>query len=207
MYICSYSAGSWTKRQPVLSHNLLGEKSTRPITQPTWRKSKPSYHTSYLEKKQTVLSQYLLGKNQTVPSHNLLGGKSNRPITRPTWRMILELCYVIYLEKDEIVLLITQQTRRTMERPIIFENNQTILSHKLIWEGLAILWHSLTGEGSNLSIAQNQPGERSNRPTRISTLRRITLDTEPEVYIYRLCQARTGWGYLTPPAFYNRTFS
>ena len=104
----SYHTTYLEKKQIVLSHNLLGEKSTRPITQPTWRKSKPSYHTSYLEKKQTVLS------------HNLLGGKSNRPITRPTWRMILELCYVIYLEKDEIVLLITQQTRRTMERPIIF---------------------------------------------------------------------------------------
>ena len=116
----SYHTTYLEKNQPVLLHNLLGEKSTRPITQPTWRKSKPSYHTSYLEKKQTVLSQYLLGKNQTVLSHNLLGGKSNRPITRPTWRMILELCYVIYLEKDEIVLLITQQTRRTMERPIIF---------------------------------------------------------------------------------------
>ena len=104
----SYHTTYLEKKQIVLSHNLLGEKSTRPITQPTWRKSKPSYHTSYLEKKQTVLS------------HNLLGGKSNRPITQPTWRMILELCYVIYLEKDEIVLLITQQTRRTMERPIIF---------------------------------------------------------------------------------------
>jgi len=51
----------------------------------------PSYHTTYLE------------KNQTVLSYNLLGEK-----------------YVIYLEKDEIVLLITQQTRRTMKRPIIF---------------------------------------------------------------------------------------
>ena len=68
----------------------------------------PSYHTTYLE------------KNQTVLSYNLLGEKSNHPITQPTWRRTLELCYVIYLEKDEIVLLITQQTRRTMKRPIIF---------------------------------------------------------------------------------------
>ena len=81
---------------------------------------KLSYHTTYLEKKETFLSHNLLGEKANRGSHNLLGEKSNRPITQPIWRKIKSSYHTTYLEKKETVLshnLLGEKENRPITQP------------------------------------------------------------------------------------------